>query len=154
LIVVSRLCRSEYTGFDGRGGLYRAGRWHDQGHRIVYAAQSEALAAFEVFVHLTSITQMPEYVCVKARIPDHLVLDIRDLGPLPTDWAAADPKQARGLGTGWIKDKTSAVLRVPSVVIPRESNFMLNPEHPDFNSIAVDAPLPFEFDLRLVARLQ
>jgi len=45
-------------------------------------------------------------------------------------------------------------LRVPSVVIPRESNFMLNPEHPDFNSIAVDAPLPFEFDLRLVTRLQ
>ncbi len=154
MIVVSRLCRSEYAGFEGRGGLYRAGRWHEQGHRIVYAAQSEALAALEVFVHLSSITQMPEYVCVKAKIPDRLILDIRDLGPLPTDWAAADPKQARGLGTAWIKDKTSAVLRVPSVVIPRESNFMLNPEHPDFNSIAVDAPLPFEFDLRLVARLQ
>jgi RES domain-containing protein len=146
LIAVSRLCRSEYAGFDGGGGLYRAGRWHEQGHRIVYAAQSEALAALEVLVHLSSISQMPEYVCVKA--------NIRDLGPLPTDWASADAKQARGLGTRWIKEKSSAVLRIPSVVIPRESNFMLNPEHPDFTSIAVGTPLPFEFDLRLVARLQ
>jgi RES domain-containing protein len=154
LIAVSRLCRSEYAGFDGGGGLYRAGRWHEQGHRIVYAAQSEALAALEVLVHLSSISQMPEYVCVKANIPDHLILDIRDLGPLPTDWASADAKQARGLGTRWIKEKSSAVLRIPSVVIPRESNFMLNPEHPDFTSIAVGTPLPFEFDLRLVARLQ
>jgi RES domain-containing protein len=46
------------------------------------------------------------------------------------------------LGTGWIKDKTPPALRVPSVVIPRESNFMLNPEYPHLNSIAVDAPLP------------
>jgi RES domain-containing protein len=68
-------------------------------------------------------------------------------------WASTDPKQ-RGLGTRWIKEKTSAVLRVPSVVVPRESNFVLNPEHPDFASIAVDAPLPFQFDLHRVTRLQ
>lgn len=154
MIGVSRLCRSEYAGFDGSGGLYRAGRWHEQGHRIVYAAQSEALAALEVLVHLSSIAQMPQYVCVKANIPDHLILDIQDLGPLPTDWTTADAKQARGLGTRWIKEKSSAVLRVPSVVIPRESNFILNPEHPDFTRIAVDPPLPFQFDLRLLPRLQ
>jgi len=151
---VSRLCRSEYASFDGEGGLYRAGRWHEQGQRVVYAAQSEALAALEVLVHLSSITQLPEYVCVKAKIPEQHILDIRDLDLLPADWASADPKQARGLATRWIKEKISAVLRVPSVIIPRESNFMLNPEHPIFGRIAVDAPLPFEFDLRLVARLQ
>ena len=153
MIAVSRLSRSEYAGFDGRGGLYRPGRWHERGHRIVYAAQSEALAALEVLVHLSSITQMPEYVCVKAEIPGRLILDIRDLGPLPSDWPSADANQARRLGARWIKEKTSAVLRVPSVVIPRESNFVLNPEHPDFGRIAVTPPLPFEFDLRLVTRL-
>jgi RES domain-containing protein len=58
------------------------------------------------------------------------------------------------LGTVWIKQKISAVLRVPSVVIPRESNYMLNPEHPDFSRIVIEGPLAFQFDLRLVARLQ
>ena len=59
----------------------------------------------EVLVHLSSITQMPEYICVKAKIPDHLILSIRDLGPLPTDWAtravgcvpASAPTAAGGL---------------------------------------------------------
>jgi len=153
MITVSRLCRSEYAAFDGEGGLCRAGRWQEQGNRIVYAAQSEALAALEVLVHLSSITQMPEYVCVKAAIPGQLILHIRDLGPLPADWASTDPKQARGLGTRRITEQISAVLQIPSVVIPRESNFMLNPEHPDFNRIAVDTPLPFQFDLRLASRL-
>lgn len=58
------------------------------------------------------------------------------------------------MGTVWIKQKISAVLRVPSVVIPRESNYMLNPEHPDFSRIVIEGPLAFQFDLRLVARLQ
>jgi RES domain-containing protein len=154
LIVASRLCRSAYAAFDGGGGLSRSGRWHEQGRRIVYAAESEALAALEVLAHLSSFTQFPDYVCVKARIPEKLILDVRDFGSLPADWASPEPEHARRLGTLWIESKTSAVLRVPSVVIPRESNFMINPEHPDFKSITVDLPLPFEFDVRLIHRLQ
>jgi RES domain-containing protein len=144
----------EYAAFDGSGGVYRPGRWHERGYRVVYAAGSEALAALEVLVHLSSLTQVPEYVCVKARIPDSLIHDIRDFGLLPADWASADPAGSRALGTRWIVGKGSAVLRIPSVVIPRESNFMLNPAHPDFVQIDLQVPLPFEFDVRLFARLQ
>jgi RES domain-containing protein len=154
LIAASRLCRSAYAAFDGVGGLSRSGRWHELGRRIVYAAESEALAALEVLAHLSSFAQMPDYVCVKAGIPEKLILDVRDFGLLPADWASAEPEHARRLGTLWIESRTSVVLRVPSVVIPRESNFMLNPEHPDFRSITVDLPLPFEFDVRLLRRLQ
>jgi RES domain-containing protein len=141
----------EYAAFDGSGGVYRPGRWHERGYRVVYAAGSEALAALEVLVHLSSLTQVPEYVCVKARIPDRLIHDIRDFGLLPADWASADPTGSRALGTRWIVEKASAVLRIPSVVIPRESNFMLNPAHQDFVQIGIEAPLPFEFDVRLFA---
>jgi len=156
LIVASRLCRSAYAAFDRGGGLSRSGRWHEQGRRIVYAAESEALAALEVLVHLSSFTQIPDYVCVKAGIPEKLILDVRDFGSLPVDWASPEPEHARNWAHthSGVESKTSAVLRVPSVVIPRESNFMLNPEHPDFKSITVDLPLPFEFDVRLIHRLQ
>jgi RES domain-containing protein len=43
----------------------------------------------------------------------------------------------------------SAALKVVSRVIPREHNFLLNPQHPDFGGIEVDDPLPFHFDPRL-----
>ena len=153
MIVASRLARPAYAAFDGVGGLYRAGRWHSLGQRVIYVSESEALAALEILVHLSSITQIPEYVCVKAHIPEALVLDVQDLGGLPSDWRAAEPVEARALGTRWIIEKQSAALRVPSVVIPRERNYLLNPEHFDFHQIRMEGPLPFEFDVRLGTRL-
>jgi RES domain-containing protein len=103
----------------------------------------------EVLVHLSSQAQIPEYVCIKARIPESIVLDLRDFGLLPPDWVAVEPTVTAMIGTRWLMEKASAVLRVPSVVIPRESNYVLNPEHPEFRQIIIDDPLLFEFDVRL-----
>lgn len=133
--------------------MVRAGRWHEQGNLVVYTSSSEALAALEVLVNLSSPAQIPEYVCVKAAIPEELILDIRDLGPLPSDWTSEEPLLARSRGTDWIADTDSAVLKVPSVVIPREVNLMINPAHPDFSRIEIALALPFEFDLRLLRRV-
>jgi len=98
--------------------------------------------------------QMPEYVCVKASIPENLVRDVRDFGSFPTDWMSADPIGSREFGTRWIRRRHSAALRIPSAVIPRESNFLLNPAHPDFSLIILDPPLRFEFDIRLFGKTQ
>ena len=95
MIVASRLCRPDHSAFDGTGGLLRAGRWHERGSRVVYAADSEALAALEVLVRLTSVGQFPSYVCIKASIPESLVADIRDFAALPIDWSRRDPSGKR-----------------------------------------------------------
>ena len=120
---------------------------------MVYVASSEALAVLEALVHLTALGQVPEYVCVKAQIPEDLVLSIDQLGPLPDDWRSSDPIQARDLGTKWLLDAQSAALRVPSAVIPRETNYLLNPLHPSFDRILLDTPVPFEFDVRLLGKI-
>jgi RES domain-containing protein len=154
LIIASRLCRPAHGAFDGAGGLLREGRWHERGHRIVYAADSEALAALEILVHLSSVGQFPEYICVKASIPESFVIDIRDFDRLPADWNRRDPGETRAIGTRWLLESSSVVLKVPSIVVPRESNYMLNPIHPRFSEIEMSQPLAFEFDVRLLARTQ
>jgi RES domain-containing protein len=154
LIIASRLCRPAHAGFDGAGGLLREGRWHERGHRVVYAADSEALAALEILVHLSSLGQFPEHVCIKASIPESFVLDIRDFDRLGSDWNRRDPGETRAIGTRWLLDGSSAVMKVPSMVVPRESNFMLNPAHPRFHEIELSKPFAFEFDIRLLARTQ
>ncbi|MBI2497892.1 MAG: RES domain-containing protein, partial [Opitutae bacterium] len=40
-------------------------------------------------------------------------------------------------------------LRVPSVVVPGEFNYLLNPAHPDFKRVKIGKPEPFSFDPRL-----
>jgi RES domain-containing protein len=154
LIIASRLCRPAHAAFDGAGGLLREGRWHEQGSRVVYAAESEALATLEILVHLSSVGQFPEYICIKASIPESFVLDIRDFGRLASDWNRRDPGETRAIGTRWLREGSSAALKVPSMVVPRESNYMLNPAHPRFPGIELSKPLAFEFDIRLLARTQ
>jgi len=64
---------------------------------------------------------------------------------------AAPPIEATmALGTKWLGQARSAVLKVPSVVIRDEFNYLLNPQHSDFKRIVVSKPAPFSFDLRLV----
>ena len=53
------------------------------------------------------------------------------------------------LGDGWLNAGASAVLEVPSAVVEIESNYLLNPAHPDFRRIQIGEPSHFEFDLRL-----
>lgn len=149
MTLVSRLCRPNVASFDGGGGLIRSGRWHEKGHRVVYAASSEALAVLEILVHLSSVTEIPLYKCVKAAIPDELIVDVRDAGGLPRDWNATVPAAARRIGTAWLKVQRAAVLSVPSVVVPREYNYVINPAHPDFSRIDISEPLDFELDARL-----
>jgi RES domain-containing protein len=69
---------------------------------------------------------------------------------LPKAWdAGSDQNSTRDLGTKWANDQTTAIMSVPSVVIPKERNYLLNPAHQDFARIKFSAPEPFVFDARL-----
>ena len=78
-------------------------------------------------------------------------MEVVDAASLPRNWMAAPPIEATmALGTKWLGQARSAVLKVPSVVIRDEFNYLLNPQHSDFKRIVVSKPAPFSFDLRLV----
>ncbi|HUS34250.1 MAG TPA: RES family NAD+ phosphorylase, partial [Verrucomicrobiae bacterium] len=71
---------------------------------------------------------------------------------LPKNWQHEPPPPSlQRLGDDWIKSATSAILAVPSVIIPGEHNYLLNPHHPDFRKIRIDPPTDFTFDPRLFA---
>lgn len=73
-----------------------------------------------------------------------------DVATLPAGWRAYPaPPELQLIGNMWAASQETAVLRVPSAVIPSELNYLLNPNHPDFGSITIGTPEPFELDLRL-----
>ena len=136
--------------FDGEGARRGGGRWNSPGLAMVYTAQSAALAALEMLVHLNSGALLSSYVLIPCSFPQRAVLRL-DRTRLPAGWRAhpAVP-QLQLLGDAWLKNGLSAVLDVPSVIIQSESNYLLNPVHPDFASIDVGPAQPFDFDTRLV----
>jgi len=133
------------TVFSGVGGLYASGRWHPQGYKISYTSESLALASLEVFVH-SETTDIP-LACVSAIIPDRTpILEVTDL---PINWqdVSAYPVLQK-IGLNWLQAMEYPVLKVPSAIIPVESNYLINPEHPDLE-LRTEQVLTFQFDRRM-----
>lgn len=151
IITAWRIVNADYaaTAFDGEGASRVGGRWTSPGRRAAYAADSIALAALEILVHLQSVATMTEFVVVPARFPRSLVRRIT-LSMLPRTWKAwPAPPALRQFGDEWHEAKWSPVLAVPSVVVDAEENYVINPAHPDFARIEIDQARPFRLDARL-----
>jgi RES domain-containing protein len=154
VITASRIVKAKYasSAFDGEGARINGGRWNSPGNAVVYTASSAALAALEMLVHLGKATVLSSYVLATCRFDEKVVVRL-DLATLPGNWRSYPaPPELQRVGDEWLKRATSAVLEVPSVIIDTESNYLLNPTHPDFARVTIAAPRPFEFDLRLMAR--
>lgn len=138
------------TAFSGRGAQFFGGRWNNPGLPLIYTAESQSLAALEMLVHLESgRLLLDQYIVAKVEIEESLVAEI-DLSLLPRNWRAdPPPARTRAMGDAWIRGGISAVLKVPSAILPDERLFLLNPRQPDFPRIVLGTFFPFRFDPRL-----
>src|ERR1700752_5337044 len=124
---------SNHTTFDGRGGLSAFGRWHTEGRPIVYLAETPAGSLVEALVHLElSRTSLPKfYKLLKAEAPGDLSIKTIDGSRLLHGNWIEDQIAPRTVGDEWLASGSSALLRVPSAIVPETFNTLLNPEHPD-----------------------
>jgi RES domain-containing protein len=115
---------------------------------MVYCGAAASLCALEVLAHGAMLpTHM---IVVRARIPNSVPIQTVEESDLPPNWSSSVPsRKTQALGTDWAKSGATAVLSVPSVIVPSERNYLLNPAHPDFATIRFFAPRPFTFDKRL-----
>jgi RES domain-containing protein len=94
-----------------------------------------------------------EYRVNTRRDPDDLIvhtIDIPDTVKIErVDWMPAS-LTAQRFGDVWIRDQRTPVLAVPSVVVPKQINYLLNPSHADLRSaIQVIDTQRIALDLRL-----
>lgn len=140
------------SSFNGAGAAYEGGRWNSAGVRVVYGSQHLAMAASEKYVHLPKpIPPKLEFVAYRINFGHVRIKHVR-LEDLPADWQTMPvPVSTQKLGDAWVASGETAVMAVPSVLIPDELNFVLNPAHPDFKKIQISSPVPFLFDPRLAS---
>ena len=147
-MTVYRIGSSRYPANDGLGASLYGGRWNHKGTSVIYSAESRALCALEVLANADELAD--DYISISIEIPDDLSITSVSMADLPTGWDANPSIEAtRDIGTDWAKGLATAVLSVPSAVIPRERNYILNPAHLDFARMLFSSPEPFYFDDRL-----
>ena len=137
------------TAFSGEGAAKTGGRWNSRGVPVVYASSTKSLAALETLVHLNPPVPFT-YVAFRLQFDAALVENI-PLNRLPADWRVEPPPPStNAIGDAWLREVRSAVLALPSVIVPGELNYLLNPAHPAFKRISIGKPERFAFDPRLL----
>ncbi len=123
-----------------------AGRWNLDEDRVIYASESRALSAFEVLVNLKDNWILNTFNFLGIRVSDEAGLLTID----PFDNFRDKKAECQRLGHDWYTAGSSLILKVPSVIIPKEWNYLINTQHPDFGKVAIESIEPFySFDPRL-----
>jgi RES domain-containing protein len=147
-VLVWRLTRAEHApGLDGEGARLWGGRWNSPGRAMVYCASSLALAALEVLVHLPPqmrrASGLPPLVAVGLEVSEAAIT------ALTVATGLEDANACRALGDRFLAAQGTLGLWVPSVVIRRERNVVLNPAHPAMTEVRLVVQEPFAMDARL-----
>jgi RES domain-containing protein len=145
-----RLTRRPHADLSGRGGELADGRWHSRGRPVVYCASSVALAVLEVRVHLDLPFELlpDDYALMRIAAPDALSLQTIAAQDLPVGWRQREDL-CRALGDTWLKERSTALLSLPSAIVEVERNLLLNPRHPDAHEVSIDEIVSFPWDERL-----
>ena len=143
-----RLSSRRFPASNSEGARRYGGRWNHPGTPVIYTSSTRSLAALEVLAHNGAIPA--DYHVVVVDVPDNVAIESIALEQLPRRW----PRDTQAFdtaehGTQWARSLRTAVLRVPSAVIPSEVNYILNPLHREFAEIRFDAPGDEYIDDRL-----
>jgi RES domain-containing protein len=137
------------SAFSGEGARIFEGRWNSAGVRMVYCSEHLSLAALEILVHTQPVTLRDKFQVFRVNW-DEAIMSAIDLRKLPKGWNGQPPGLiSKNIGDEWLRSDRSAVLVVPSVIVPLEKTFLLNPKHRDFGKIKIKDAGSFYLDPRL-----
>ena len=150
-MLVYRIAKLKYINdLSGEGPRIGGSRWTSVGTPVVYVAENRALAALEFYGHVKSSLVFPPLKLATIKIPANAAIRKVDIPNLPTYWKDyPPPDELQNIGTEWILSG-EFILKVPSVQVPNEYNYILNATHPDIKKVAVISVEDFSYDLRLI----
>lgn len=142
---VWRVCKRQHAAFDGEGARLAGGRWNHPGTAVVYTSATLSLATLEFLFQLGQCDLPRDVVAISAEIPDRLHRTVLVPEGVPDrDWRRYPTLSSlRDVVARWVASMDTAVLGVPSVIIPSERNYLLNPAHPAFREIRIGVAEPF-----------
>ena len=133
----------------------REARWNSNGMRMIYTAQSRALACLENVVHRGSKGLNMHFKVMIIQIPDEVAIKTINPKKLPKNWSESIRcASCKAIGDKWLKSYETAVLKIPSAIVASEHNYLINPMHEDFSKIKLIRTEPFHFDKRIKAEYE
>jgi RES domain-containing protein len=149
-MVVYRISNCQFiSDLSGEGAYKYGGRWNSKGVHMLYTAGSAALALLESVVHIPNIINV-SYCLAAIEVPAQKIAVIHE-EELPADWQMnPPPDHLKKIGNSFIASNDHLVLKIPSVILPQEFNYLINPYHKDFAGVKILTREPLNIDKRLL----
>lgn len=147
-MIVYRIAREEFANKLNCSG--RPNRWNVHAQNVIYSSGSIALCALELLAHTNGIRPSGVYKIMHIKIEiEQKIIEITQ-ADLPKDWQGLSAYPVtQQLGSSWYQSRQSLLLKIPSAIIPSESNFVINTEHEDFKSkVGIKSVTDFIWDHR------
>ena len=134
-LLVYRIAKCEYINdLSGTGAALYGGRWNHKGSYVLYTGSSSSLALLESIVHISSVIHL-KLCLVCLQLPLNSIKEVLE-SDLPSGWDKnPSPFDLKSIGDAFIKENQFLALKVPSAIMPLESNYLINPAHKDFTLI-------------------
>ncbi|WP_452597291.1 RES family NAD+ phosphorylase [Pontimicrobium sp. MEBiC01747] len=150
-MLVYRISKDIYIrDLTGIGAKTVGGRWNFKGVSVLYTSSSIALSMLECLAHFPAAFAPKDMALACIELPEDSISEIT-VDELPENWRAVpSPRELKQLSYNWIKQQETLILKVPSIIVPQEFNYIINPFHKDFDKIVLKKVLPFYFDNRVL----
>jgi RES domain-containing protein len=136
---------SNYADLAGKGGLIAPGRWHRQGFAVVYCCDHPSTALLEILVHM-DLDDLPlHFQLLKIQVPEDIALETVEIDAAEIN----DIDLTRQRGSNWLEDRSSCLLKVPSIILPEAANVLINPQNADAARLVIESVARYPFDSRL-----
>ena len=132
-----------------------AGRWNGSGRKVIYSAESVALAFLENMIRRQGVGFNHDFKTMILEIPDSLKIQAVSADGLSAGWRKfTGYSVCQPIGNTWYDAGSIPVLKVPSAVLPDSFNYVINSLHPDFKKIGLVQVADFIPDERIDAILK
>lgn len=150
-MLVFRVVNARYkeTTLSGIGAEKVGGRWNKPGTRAVYCSENISLALLEYYVHSDNIARLPkDFLVAKIQFPENFVIEkLLTLPPRRKQYPYTSTTTE--VFTNLVRSKNIFALKVPSTIVERESNIILNPLYKDFGQVEIVEFIKLPMDDRL-----
>jgi RES domain-containing protein len=135
----------------GNGSRLFGGRWNSEGHYALYTASSRSLALLETLAHIpVKLLHSKSYIIITLDVPDKVSMEIIHAKDLPPNWDALDAEHlTQKIGDKFLVEQKKFILCVPSVLVPEEYNYVLNPLHSEMKQVRIIDKREIRFNDRL-----
>ncbi len=148
-MIIYRLATSKYANdLSGEGASIFGGRWNPVGNKALYCSQNISLSILEILARANKTINPPDYQLIFIEFPDNKITTIQ-LSQLKSGWKQ-HIEYTQWIGEEFLKDNKFLIMQVPSAIVEREYNYILNPLHTEYKRVKIINTEPLDLDKRLM----